>query len=108
MKTVRAALVLLCLAAAARLDADELSKITYGGGDGSTIEKAIVEQGVKTDGCATAAEYAYLRQHFPHYNMIEQSLLSHDHKSYDLLVFTDAAGKQQHVYFDITSTFGSS
>jgi hypothetical protein len=106
MKQLLIGYALLGLSCAAPLRADAAGAISYAGGDGSSMEKAIIEQGVTTDGAATKAEYVYLAQHFPHYHMGRQSLLNEKGKAYDLLEFTDASGHQGKVYFDITATFG--
>ena len=79
--------------------------ITYSGGDGSTLEKAIVIKGA-TEETGVDAEYAYLRKHYPGYKGGGQSLQNVRGRAYDVLEFTPAGGKKQMIYFDITAFFG--
>ena len=81
-------------------------EITYAGGDGSAQDKAILMHGASSDSDATAAEYVYLRKHYPGYKMIQQSLVGGAKKSYDQLDFSDADGHRHTVFFDITATLG--
>lgn len=80
-------------------------KITYSGGDGSSLEKAIVIHGA-TEQTGVDAEYNYLGKHFPGYHQGKQSLISHENRRYDVLEFTTANGAKMTIYFDITEFFG--
>ena len=79
--------------------------VSYAGGDGSSIEKAVVIKGA-TEETGVDAEYAYLRQHYPGYHLKKQSLQGGGKRSYDVLDFTTADGKAKLIYFDITEFFG--
>lgn len=83
----------------------EESKISYGGGDGSSFEKAVVIKGA-TEETGVKAEYAYLREHFSGYTMGKQSLVNHEKRVYDVLDITTKDGAAKSVYFDITGFFG--
>lgn len=67
--------------------------------DGSSFEKAIVVPSV-------AAEYAWLREHYPGYKRKGQSLTFKDKKPYDILTVELADGTERKFYFDISSFFG--
>ncbi len=96
---------ILMLAWASSVHADELP-VTYSGGDGTSMEKAILAEGPKTDFEMTRAETNYLKKHFPHFDMTLQALLSDKGRSYDELDIRDAQGHPHEVYFDITATVG--
>lgn len=80
------------------------AEISFGGGDGSSFEKAVVIKGA-TEATGVKAEYAYLREHFPGYTMGKQALVNHEKRVYDVLDFTTKDGAKT-VYFDITGFFG--
>ncbi len=80
--------------------------ISYAGGDGSSIEKAVIIKGAKEEMSGVHAEYEWLAKHFPGYQRKQQELISQKGHSYDLLHFVAADGKEHDVYFDITGFFG--
>jgi len=77
-------------------------KIT--GGDGSSIEKAIV-----ISECSSLEgidqEYSEVRKRFGNYTLIQQSLFNVENKMYDKLELDIDGGKIE-VFFDITDFFG--
>jgi hypothetical protein len=79
--------------------------VSYFGGDGSTFDKAIV---IVADSEKTGvdAEHDYIDKHFPGSHRGSQSLLQRGGKSFDVLEFGAADGKQRTLYFDITSFLG--
>jgi hypothetical protein len=79
--------------------------ISFAGGDGSSLERAIVIKGA-TDETGVHAEYEYLKQHFPGYQLGTQSLMNVKGHAYDVLEFKTADGKKKTLYFDITAFFG--
>ena len=79
--------------------------ISYAGGDGSSIEKAVIIKGGDEES-GVQAEYTYLARHFPGYKMGQQSVSSKGKHSYDTLEFTTAKGEKKTIYFDITAFFG--
>ncbi len=103
MRGLLLGILMLTWASSAR--ADEVH-VTYAGGDGTSIEKAILAQGPKTDFEMTRAETDYLKKHFPHFDVTLQELLSDKGRSYDELDIRDARGHPHEVYFDITATVG--
>ncbi|MHA1728129.1 MAG: hypothetical protein ACTSWY_05305 [Promethearchaeota archaeon] len=80
--------------------------VNIDGGDGSSIENAIVisncneKEGVNS-------EYREVRNRFGNYKLITQSLLNIDNKIYDKLELKILEnGKNVEIYFNITEFFG--
>lgn len=73
--------------------------------DGSTYEKAVIIM-EKSEMTGTAAEYKWLKEHYPGYSMQMQSLTHYKNKPYDILQVTTTAGIRIEVFFDISNFFG--
>jgi hypothetical protein len=73
--------------------------------DGLSFEKAIIIT-EKTESAGVAAEYRWLKEHYPGYTMKMQALSFHDKKPYDLLSIVTSAGKEITIYFDISGFYG--
>jgi hypothetical protein len=82
-----------------------VASVVYAGGDGSTLEKAVIVQ-TNTEKVGIRAEYAWLAQRYPGSKRISQALFHKDGKSYDLLTIQTKNGKEVKTYFDISSFFG--
>jgi len=82
-----------------------MAKITFEGGDGSSIEKAVIIKGADTLS-GISAEYEYVRKHFPGSKVLGQRLMNKEPKVYDVIEITDAKGEKRSVYFDITEFYG--
>ena len=80
--------------------------VSYGGGDGSSLEKAIIIKGATSEETGVRAEYDYLASHYPGYKRGNQGLLNSKGRAYDKIEFTTADGKKKAIYFDITAFFG--
>lgn len=73
--------------------------------DGSSYEKAIfIDKSTETAG--VDAEYVWLKENYPGYQMIKQSLVHHDGRSYDILKIKTKDGAEKDIYFDISKFFG--
>lgn len=92
--------------AATEKKAPKKGRIKFEGGDGSSIEKAIIITGTEDTGKGVKAEYDYLDRKFRRYERLSQGLLDKDGKYYDVFTLKDPKGKQIEVYFDITAFFG--
>ena len=105
MKSAFLALALaLCLGV--RTFGDEPSHIKFGGGDGSSQEKAIIITGAKDDYESTHSEYVYVADHFPKSQRPNKQWLLHGDKRYfDKLEFVAADGSTHFIFFDITESF---
>ena len=76
------------------------------GGDGASMATAIVID-ARNEADGVAAEYAWLREHFPGAHGVNQSLLTPaGGRVYDALEFTARDGTKHTVYFDISRFFG--
>jgi hypothetical protein len=80
-------------------------KLNYSGGDGSSMEKAVVIKGAKDEEAGVAAESAWMEQKFPGFVKGTQALMNSGGKSYDRIEITTREGKKT-IYFDITDFFG--
>ncbi|MBI5857337.1 MAG: hypothetical protein HZB42_06775 [Sphingobacteriales bacterium] len=78
---------------------------THSEKDGSSYEKAIVIN-EKSEGPGIAAEYKWLRENYPGYKLISQSLNGKDGKKYDIMAIETRDGEKKTIYFDITKYFG--
>jgi hypothetical protein len=81
------------------------SSVSFAGGDGTTIEKAVVILGA-TEATGVEAEYQWLASHYPGWKGVDQSLVNGDKKVYDVMNFTLPDGSKHTVFFDITDYFG--
>ena len=78
---------------------------SYEGGDGSSIEHAIIIRGA-SESTGIHAEYAWLGFKFPGHRLGAQVLYHRGGKSYDAIEFLTADGKPTKVYFDISDFYG--
>ena len=79
--------------------------VTYGGGNGETIDKAIEVLGASGEIEGVPSEYVWVAQHFPGCKRDAQSLTSNAGRDIDVLEFT-CANQKRVFYFDITDFFG--
>ena len=80
--------------------------IVFAGGDGSSMDKAVLIKNAKGEVEGVAAEYQWLARTCPGYKLTRQAMLSQGGRSYDMIEFTDAQGQAKAIYFDITAFFG--
>lgn len=73
--------------------------------DGSSYKNAIIIH-EKTETNGVAAEYAWLRKHYPGYRFKEQAMVYDHRKPYDILTIVTNSGAQKEIYFDISAFFG--
>jgi hypothetical protein len=79
--------------------------VTDANQDGTSFAKAIVI-GEKSETSGVAAEYQWIRQHYPGSKNGGQALTYDKGKPYDVLTITTAGGEKKDVYFDISRFFG--
>ncbi len=80
------------------------ASVTYAGGDGTSIEQAVILQGT-TLLSGPRAERDFIAQHYPGYELRRQLLKEEDGRSYDVLEFTTAEAENKTIYFDISDSF---
>jgi hypothetical protein len=78
--------------------------VTYAGGDGSSLQQAVVLRGA-TLISGPRAEHDFLAQHYPGYEFRQQLLKEQDDNKYDVLEFTTTDGEIKMIYFDISAAF---
>ena len=79
--------------------------LSYSGGDGMSLEHAVVISGAKNEEAGVAAERAWMEQRYPGFSQGRQTLLSSGGKKYDAIQIATREGHKT-VYFDITDFFG--
>lgn len=89
----------------------DLSKVTYEGGDGKSIEKAIIIRNAENSMDGIASEYAYIAkihgEKFKDWKPVSQSLVNKDDKKIDVINIEIIAKEEKLVYyFDITEFYG--
>lgn len=73
--------------------------------EGSSFANAVVINET-TETTGVAAEYDWLKVHYPGYKTLGQSLVYNEGKPYDIIEIKTADGKKEKVYFDISHFFG--
>lgn len=81
------------------------SPVVFEGGDGTSCERAVLIKGARGELEGVASEYRWLSEHYPGWNLTEQSLVQSSERSYDVLNFTTADARKQSVCFDISEFF---
>src|ERR1043166_5296182 len=79
--------------------------VSFAGGDGSSLEKAIIVKATD-EMSGVHAEHEYIRQHYPSSSEGAQSVRHAKDRVYDTIDITTADGKTKTIYFDITAYFG--
>jgi hypothetical protein len=80
-------------------------RVTFRGGDGATIETAVVVVAAD-ESSGVDAEYAWLRDRFPGCKRKGQALRNVDGRMYDDITIEDAEGGAHTIHFDISAFFG--
>jgi hypothetical protein len=81
----------------------------YSGGDGTTVDRAVVINATTTS-VGIAAEYQYVVRLFGErdlaWTVIRQNLIHHAEKYYDILQIQLSTGEERSIIFDISQFFG--
>jgi hypothetical protein len=103
----RSALMSFCVGASTMLMACKPlpGAATYSGGDGSSIEKAVIVNAANESQGLTA-EYVWLGDHYPGLRSSNEHLIGQKGHSYDQFDIVTKEGQNRSVYFDITPCFG--
>lgn len=84
----------------------DMTAVRYEGGEGGSIETAVIIKHAQDDLMGTKAEYVWLRQTFPGLKLVSQHLLHEGGKTFDRMEFTTTDGSTRTIYFDISDSFG--
>ena len=79
--------------------------VNFAGGDGSSVESAVLIRGANGETEGIAAEHRYLSSHFGSWFLKRQALINHKGRVYDQMEITDQTGAKRTVFFDITDFF---
>jgi hypothetical protein len=82
------------------------AEITYAGGDGRTVDTAVVIEGAAGSSDGVPSEYAWIEANRPGAEVLGQALIQNGDKVYDLLTLR-VDGREEELYFDITGFFGN-
>ena len=91
--------------------APDLTKVTYEGGDGKTLETSVIIKNAGNERNGIAAEYDYIaKKHgakFTNWKPVGQSTSSENGKKYDVIgIITIPGNEKITYYFDITDFYG--
>jgi hypothetical protein len=78
----------------------------YEGGDGSTMETAVIIRNAVSEAEGVRAEAKWVNKVHPGWRKGEQALLNEKGRAYDRITYTTPAGEPKVLYFDITAFFG--
>lgn len=78
------------------------SRITYKGGDGTSFEKAVIIVGAKNSMEGVPAESVWLKKKYKGYEKLQQALVQHEGKVYDVITIKTKRDKELVIYFDIS------
>lgn len=92
--------------AAARKAAGTRAPITFSGGDGRSLQSAVVVRGAGNSPEGVVAELYWAWRHQPGLVKTGQALINRDGRRYDLIRNKSPGGAQVELYFDITDFFG--
>lgn len=84
----------------------KIGKLVFEGGDGSSIEQAVVIKNAKDEMEGVDAEDKWVRKIHPGWRKGAQALMSDNGKSYDRIDYTTPKGETKTLFFDITGFFG--
>lgn len=84
----------------------KIGKLVFEGGDGSSIETAVIIKNAKNEEEGVDAESRWIKKVHPGWQKGKQALLSDDGKKYDKIEYTTRTGETKTIYFDITDFFG--
>jgi hypothetical protein len=82
-----------------------IAGVSFTGGDGSSIEKAVIIK-APSEFVGVRAEYNWIRNNHPDWKLEKQSALNSGGKVYDKMDFRTPDGQHMTLYFDITDFFG--
>jgi hypothetical protein len=82
-----------------------LADITYEGGDGTTVETAVIITGAEGSPDGVQSEYVWIEKNHPGAEVLGQALVQNGDKFYDVITIRKG-GKDTEIYFDITGFFG--
>ena len=80
--------------------------IRFSGGDGGSVETAVVIEGARNEEEGIVAESYWISRNRPGWRKGDQALINANARQFDRISYTSPDGKQAVIFFDITSFFG--
>ena len=80
-------------------------RITLEGGDGSSVEKAVIIK-APDNFIGVRVEYAWIKKNCPGWQLEKQSAFKAGNKIYDKMEFRTPDGQRKTIFFDITDFYG--
>jgi hypothetical protein len=80
--------------------------VSYRGGDGLSCQTAIAIVGAAGESDGVAAEYAWIKSHYPGAQLKQQSLVDCSGAAADKMAIVTAEGADVVLFFDISRFFG--
>ena len=84
----------------------KIGKLVFEGGDGTSIEQAVLIKNASGEEEGVGAESKWIRKVHPGWAKGNQALQNDQGKYYDRIEYTTPKGETKVVYFDITEFFG--
>jgi hypothetical protein len=91
--------------ASTTVDQTQTGAATYSGGDGSSLENAVVVH-APSESVGVAASYKWIRDHLPGSRVTKQGLVTNGGRAYDSMEVVTESGEKRTIYFDISEYFG--
>jgi antitoxin component YwqK of YwqJK toxin-antitoxin module len=86
--------------------APQSAVIEYAGGDGRSIEGAVIVRNVQNEANGVRAEAKWIRKHYPGWTQSIQALVIERGRNYDQIEYTSPEDERVTIFFDITDFFG--
>ena len=83
-----------------------IGHLVFEGGDGSSVEQAVIVKNAKNEEEGVGAEAKWIGKVHAGWKKGDQALLNKNGKYYDRVEYATPNGKKETVFFDITAFFG--
>jgi len=103
---MKAAFAILLMVLLLGCEAHKTEPFTFAGGDGSSVEKAIIISGASDETSGIRAEHVWFSKQYPGWKLSLQSSPSTNGHVYDKMDIVASDGASHSIYFDISSFYG--
>jgi hypothetical protein len=91
-----------CVAEKRKSQEGRTDLIRFSGGDGGSVESAVVIEGARNEEEGIVAESYWISRNRPGWRKGDQALISANGRQFDRISYTSPDGKQAVIFFDIT------
>jgi hypothetical protein len=95
-----------CVAEKRKSQQGRTDLIRFSGGDGSSVESAVMIEGAHNEEEGIVAESYWISRNRPGWRKGDQALISANGRQFDRISYASPDGKQAVIFFDVTSFFG--